>query len=141
MSEPATRDAAYFEHDADVGVIGRGPTIEDALVSAAEAMFAIMVNLGEVRPREQVSVTFQESDPEYALVRWLNGLLAEARAGGLALARFRLARSGDQWHGEAAGEPWRDALTRGTEVKGATLTGLAVEEIPGGWEARCVVDV
>jgi len=141
MSEPAARETAYFEHDADVGIIGRGPTIEDALVAAAEAMFAIMVNLGEVRPREQVAFTFQESDPEYALVRWLNGLLAEARAGGLALARFRLARSGEHWRGDAVGEPWRDGLTRGTEVKGATLTGLSVEKIPGGWEARCVVDV
>jgi SHS2 domain-containing protein len=141
MSEPAVRETAYFEHDADVGIIGRGPTIEDALVAAAEATFAIMVHPAAVRPRARISLAFDESDPEYALVRWLNGLLAEARAGGLALARFRLARSGEHWRGDAVGEPWRDGLTRGTEVKGATLTGLAVEKIPGGWEARCVVDV
>ena len=134
-------EVAYFEHDADMGVIGRGPTIEDALVGAAAAMFAIMVHPAEVRPRVQISVAFEESDPEYALVRWLNELLAEARAHGLALARFRLARIGDHWAGEAVGEPWRDDFARGTEVKGATLTQLSVKEIPGGWEARCVVDL
>jgi SHS2 domain-containing protein len=141
MSEGTARDAAYFEHDADIGVIGRGPTIEDALVAAAAAVFAIMVHPAEVRSTARISVTFEERDPEYALVRWLNELLAEARAHGLALACFRLARTGDHWHGEATGEPWRQDFARGTEVKGATLTGLSVKEIPGGWEARCVVDV
>lgn len=141
MSEDASREASYFEHDADIGVIGRGPTIEDALVAAAASMFAIMVHPAEVRPCARIFVAFEESDPEYALVRWLNELLAEARARGLALARFRLTRTGDHWRGEALGEPWREGFTRGTEVKGATLTGLSVKEIPGGWEARCVVDV
>lgn len=141
MSKRAARDAAYFEHDADIGVIGRGPTIEEALVAAAAAMFAIMVHPAEVRPYTRISVAFVETDPEFALVRWLNELLAEARAHGLALASFRLRRIGDHWRGEAAGEPWRDNFARGTEVKGATLTGLSVKEIMGGWEARCVVDV
>lgn len=134
-------ETAYFEHDADIGVIGRGPTLENALVAAAAATFAIMVHPAQVRPLARVLVDFEESDPEYALVRWLNELLAEARMHGFALARFRLARTGDHWRGEALGEPWRDDFVRGTEVKGATLTGLAVSEIAGGWEARCVVDV
>jgi len=137
----AASSAAYFEHDADIGVIGRGPSIEAALVAAAEATFAIMADLGAVRPREKIVVAFDESDPEYALVRWLNELLAEARSRGLALGRFRLAHAGDAWRGEAEGEPWRDDLVRGTEVKGATLTMLSVKNAAGGWEARCVVDV
>jgi SHS2 domain-containing protein len=140
-SMAAARETAYFEHDADIGVVGRGPTIEDALVAAAAATFAIMVHPAAVRPSFRVCVAFEESDPEYALVRWLNELLAEARAHGLALSCFHLARDGDQWRGEALGEPWRETFPRGTEVKGATLTGLSVKEIPGGWEARCIVDV
>lgn len=134
-------ETAYFEHGADIGVVGRGPTLEDALVAAAAATFAIMVHPAQVRPLARVAIAFEETDPEYALVRWLNGLLAEARAHGLALAQFRLARTGDCWRGEALGEPWRENFTRGTEVKGATLTALAVTEMPDGWEARCVVDV
>jgi SHS2 domain-containing protein len=134
-------ESDYFEHDADIGVIGRGPTVESALVAAAAATFALMVHPAQVRPVARICVAFEESDPEYALVRWLNQLLAESRTHGFALSRFRLARAGDQWRGEALGEPWRDEFARGTEVKGATLTGLAVSEVPGGWEARCVVDV
>jgi SHS2 domain-containing protein len=111
MSEGAGRQATYFEHGADIDVIGRGPTVEDALVGAAAAMFAIMVHPAEVRPYARISIAFEESDPEYALVRWLNELLAEARTRDLALACFRLARTGNHWRGEAAGEPWRDLIS------------------------------
>lgn len=135
------RSGIYFEHDADYGVAGRGTTVAEALVAAAEATFAIMCDPAAIEPRSTVAVDFEESDPEFALVRWINELLAEARANGLALGRFRLSRVGNRWHGEAEGEPWREALPRGTEVKGATLTMLSVKEIPGGWEACCVVDV
>ena len=56
-------------------------------------------------------------------------------------SHFHLQREGDHWHGEASGQPWRRDMERGVEVKGATLTMLAVEQTPAGWEARCIVDV
>jgi SHS2 domain-containing protein len=137
-----TRDrSAYFGHDADIGVIGRGPTLEEAFVAAAEATFAVMGDPDDVRPVKRIHVAFEESDPELALVMWLNSLLAEAHAAGLALGRFSLQRAGNRWRGEASGEPWRPDLVRGVEVKGATLSMLAVRQSGGTWEARCVVDV
>jgi len=131
----------YFEHDADIGVIGRGPTMETAFESAAQAVFAIMTPMEAVRGSLPISVGFEESDPELALVTWLNELVSAAREKGLVLGAFRLRREADRWSGSALGEPWRDDLERGVEVKGATLTGLSVRETDGGWEARCVVDV
>ena len=137
----AALDDAYFEHGADIGVRGCGATIEQAFVRAAEATFAIMTDGAVVRPDLVVDVTFDESDPELALVRWLNALLAEARVRGLLLGRFTLRCDGDRWIGQGWGEGWSPALARGVEVKGATLTMLAVEDHGGEWEARCVVDV
>ncbi len=131
----------YFEHAADIGVIGRGLTIEEAFVHAAEATFAVMTDLAAIRPRTRFTLCFEEDDPELALVRWLNRLLAEARSRRLALGKFALRRHGDRWEGEAWGEPWRNELDRGVEVKGATLTMLSVRANGGRWEARCVVDV
>jgi SHS2 domain-containing protein len=131
----------YFDHEADMGVVGRGKTPEAAMESAAEATFALMADLEEIEPTRAVEVTFDESDPELALVIWLNGLLAEARAEGLALGRFTLEHTGDHWRGTGSGEPWRRDLERGVEVKGATLTMLSVRPTNHGWEARCVVDV
>lgn len=140
MGEPAV-GYGYFEHDADFGVVGRGSTPESALVEAARATFALMVDPAEVRQTDDVTVEFEEPDLELALVRWLNALLAEARVRGLALAGFAIERRGDRWYGRGRGDPWSHHHERGTEVKGATLTMLEVGEIDGGWEARCVVDV
>ena len=131
----------YFEHGADIGVVGHGTTIEEAFAGAAAAMFAIMVEPGAVQPLERIEVDFTEDDVEFALVRWLNALLAQARERGLVLCRFELQRDDDRWHGLARGEPWRDSHPRGTEVKGATLTALSVRQDERGWQARCVVDV
>lgn len=132
----------YFEHDADVGVVGRGARPEDALVGAARATFALMSDPAGLRAASGIEVEFEEPDLEIALVRWLNLLLAHAHDRGLALCDFALRRDGARWSGSARGEPWREGLERGTDVKGATLTALAVRETaPGQWEARCIVDV
>lgn len=131
----------YFEHGADIGVVGRGATLEEAFEAAARATFAIMTELEAVRPAESVELEFEEADPELALVRWLNGLLGHARERGLVFSRFALEREGCRWRGRASGEPWRRELDRGVEVKGATLTMLRVARDGEGWEARCVVDV
>jgi SHS2 domain-containing protein len=131
----------YFEHGADIGVIGRGPTVESAFEAAAAAMFAIQVPPAQVRPVLSVEVDFEEADPELALVCWLNALLSAARVHRAVFSEFALRRTGDRWAGTARGEPWRPEHERGTEVKGATLTALSVRTDGGGWEARCVVDV
>jgi SHS2 domain-containing protein len=137
MHEPI----AYFEHDADMGIVGRGTRIEEAFENAARAVFAMMTGPTQVEPRMSVAIEFEEADAELALVTWLNRLLGEARSGGLSFGRFQLHRKGAHWSGTVEGEPWRAGLERGVEVKGATLTGLAVTQRDGIWEARCIVDV
>lgn len=137
MHEPV----AYFEHGADMGVIGRGARVEEAFENAATAVFAMMADPAQIRPQASVAVEFEEPDIELALVTWLNLLLGQARSQGLIFGRFRLGRDAAHWSGRAEGEPWRESLERGVEVKGATLTCLAVTQRDGIWEARCVVDV
>ena len=131
----------YFAHAADIGVVGRGVTLEEAFESAAAATFAVMADLSAVRPERSVTLDFEEADIEIALVRWLNLLLGLSHERGLVFGRFWIERDGVNWRGGASGEPWRRDLERGVEVKGATLTMLAVKQTGAGWEARCVVDV
>jgi protein archease len=131
----------YFEHDADVGIVGRGATLEQAFVSGAEAVFSLITRIEDVQPRERVRVQFEEADAELAFVTWINQLLGHAHENGLVLGKFELERDGSHWRGGAWGEPWRAEMERGVDVKGATLTMLSVAQREGGWEARCVVDV
>ena len=131
----------YFEHEADIGIIGRGPTQAAAFESAASAMFAIMAEPATVQHQISVQFEFEEADPEFALVTMLNRLLAEARLQRAVFSTFNVTQNGLRWKVEAYGEPWSEELERGTEVKGATLTMLSVRHLEFGWEARCVVDV
>jgi SHS2 domain-containing protein len=140
--ESGTRSFSYFAHDADIGIIGRGATLERAFESAAGATFAVMAEPESLRESQEMAVSFTEDDVELALVQWLNALLGAARERGVVFRRFDLSRDGSRWSGRAWGEPWRGDMERGTEVKGATLTMLSVRQTGGaGWEARCVVDV
>jgi len=131
----------YFDHDADIGIAGHGDSVEAAFESAAAAMFAIMVDLHALTPKIEITLAFDETDVEFALVTWLNMLIAEACEKEIVLGKFRITQQDGHWQGQAWGEPWRDDLERGVEVKGATLTMLAVKHDKEKWEARCVVDV
>src|SRR5574340_616490 len=140
-SSMTTQPLPYFEHDADIGVIGRGLTLEQAFEAAAQAVFAIITPVDAVQPQATVSIEFEEADSELALVIWLNLLLGKARELGMVFGRFHLQHQGNKWNGEASGEKWNESLERGVEVKGATLTMLSVKQAGAIWEARFVVDV
>lgn len=131
----------YFDHEADIGIIGRGKTLENAFEAAAAAVFGIMTPLTPVNPKQLLEIEFEETDIELALVTWLNLLIAKARSEKLILAKFQIRHHDSHWQGKAWGEPWRKDLERGTEVKGATLTMLSVKKTGATWEAKCVVDV
>lgn len=131
----------YFEHDADVGIIGRGSTIEQAFETGAQAVFAIITNLDAVQPTSTVTFEFEEADFELAFVTWLNLLLGNSHELDMVFSRFHVQHHGNWWCAEVSGEKWHAGLERGVEVKGATLTMLSVKQTGPGWEARCVVDV
>ncbi len=131
----------YFDHDADIGIIGYGNTLEESFVQAARAVFAYMVDLSSIKSNQTIAIEFEENDEELALVRWLNQLLGEARQNDMVFANFQLQRQGDRWVGSASGEKWRKTFERGTEVKGATLTMLSVTHNDAEWKAGCVIDV
>lgn len=134
-------DESYFDHDADIGLVGRGVTLEASFINAARAMFALMADLSTVGIQKSISFEFEEPDLELALVTWLNLLLAKSREFKLVFADFVLIRQGNKWYGEARGGPWREDIQRGTEVKGATLTMLSVKHDKDKWTSTCVVDV
>jgi len=136
-----TSSSLYFEHDADVGIIGRGATVEQAFEAAAQAVFSIVTNLDLVQPSSTLTLEFEEADPELALVTWLNLLLGKAHEQGMIFSRFHVQRHGNIWRAEALGEKWHTGLERGVEVKGATLTMLSVKQTGAMWEVRCIVDV
>lgn len=133
-----------FSHGADIGVRGRGRTLEEAFAGAALALTSVVVDPARVVPREPVEIRCQAPDPELLLVEWLSALVYEMATRGMLFSRFELALEGPlRLRARAFGEPVDVARHEpAVEVKGATLTELAVRrEADGSFVAQCVVDV
>jgi len=133
----------YFEHLADMGIIGWGETLVEAFEEAAKAMFNLMVEISQVQPKERIPVRCQGKDNEEIFIEWLNDLLAEADINGMVFCRFSIdSLEGGKLLGWAEGEEF-DPLRHKpkVEVKAATYSGLATGEMDGQFFARCVVDL
>jgi SHS2 domain-containing protein len=126
-----------------MGIEGRGPTLEEAFVQTARAMFNLMVDVEKVQPLRMVSVECQGNDQAELLVEWLNCLLAEADIRRMAFSRFHVeSLLKDRLRGKAWGEDF-DARRHHpkTEVKAATYSMLSVGRDDDHYIARCVVDL
>jgi len=134
----------HFEHKADIGVRGYGPSVESAFEQAARALVAVMTDLSRVAAKDPpVEVTAEEPTLELLLFDWLNGLIYEMDTRRMLFSDFRVQVSGTRLAGTARGEPldWRKHEPA-VEVKAATLDMLEVRRTPHGlWIAQCVVDV
>ncbi len=132
----------HFHHQADVGVRGVGPTIEEAFAQTALAMTAVISDPRRVRAQEAVAIRCAAPDRELLLTDWLNALVYEMAVRRMLFSRFQVIFEDHQLRATAWGEPID--LRRhhpAVEVKGATYTGLRVAREGGNWLAQCVVDV
>jgi SHS2 domain-containing protein len=132
-----------FSHDADIGVRGRGSTIEEAFARAAYAMTAVITDPKSVSPDETVEISCESSDKELLFADFLNAIIYEMATRKLLFGEFEVRISDGALHAKLRGE--KVDLARhdpSVEVKGATYTDLKVaRETDGNWIAQCVIDV
>ena len=133
----------HFEHDADIGVRGFGPSLASAFEQAAKALTAVVTPIPDNAPCIRIELTCQAASDEELLVAWLNALVCEMAVRRMLFSRFSVAIDHGQLHASAWGEPVSVRRHRpAVEVKGATFTALRVAREPlGGWLAQTVVDV
>lgn len=133
----------HLPHGADIGVRGHGATLAEAFANAAVALTAVITEPERVRPATPVSLHCEAPDAELLLVDWLNALIYEMATRGLLFSRFEVQIADGHLDATAWGEPVCPARHRpAVEVKGATLTGLAVRALAdNAYTAECVVDV
>jgi len=135
--------ATHFPHDADIGICGIGPTLEDAFEQAALAMTEVITDPGKIELKEAVQIECDAPDAELLLVDWLNAIIFEMATRGMLFGGFKVSIEGNRLRGIATGEAISvERHSPAVEIKGATLTELAVvEDRPREWRAQCVVDV
>jgi len=133
----------HFDHGADIGVRGWGPSKAAAFEQAALALTAVVTDPSRVAQRDTVNIVCEADDDELLLAAWLNAVITEMSVRRMLFARFQVELRGRQLSGVATGErvsPLRHQPA--VEVKGATYTALRVERCTdGSWLAQTVVDV
>lgn len=131
----------HFAHEADIGVRGYGPSLEEAFEQAALALAAVVTDVPVV-PKIAVTVVCEAPDNELLLVEWLDAVIYEMAARRMLFGRFSVTIRGRRLYGTAWGESVQPRHKPACEPKAATLTELKVSrDSAGGWTAGCVVDV
>lgn len=133
----------HFNHDADIGVRGFGPSKETAFAQAALAATAVVADPATIRETAAVEVHCEAPDDDLLLADWLNALVYEMDTRHMLFRRFDVHIQDHHLEARVWGEPVVLARHQpAVEIKGATYTGLGVNRTKDdGWVAQCVVDV
>ncbi len=107
-------------------------------------MMAVITDPAKIELKEAVHIECEAPNTELLLLDWLNAIIFEMATRGMIFGEFKVSIDGaHRLHGIAKGEALSvERHSPAVEIKGATLTELAVaEDRPGEWRAQCVVDV
>jgi SHS2 domain-containing protein len=132
-----------LEHTADAGIVAHGGNMAEVFANAAAGMFALMVELNDVRRVEERQVNVEGRDYEGLIVRWLTELLYYVDAEEMLFSRFIVDEvSGKRLRARVFGEridPERHRLHFG--VKAVTRHMLEVTAEDGGYRAQVLFDI
>ena len=133
----------YFEHQADIGIRGKGTTLAEAFEQAALAMFEIMVETKDLQIGRSQLVEVEGNDLSELLIAWLSELLFLKDVEGKMFSRFEIKSiDKNKLAAKVYGEPIDSSRHKlKLEVKAATYTQLFVEKKDDEWIAQCLVDV
>ena len=82
----------YIEHEADVGILAIGNSVEEAFCEGAKATFNVMVDLKGVEPKKEVKVRCKSDKLSTLFIEWLNELISLADMDDLFFSEFRVKR-------------------------------------------------
>jgi SHS2 domain-containing protein len=128
------------EHTADVGVVARGDTLEEAFRQAALGMLDIMGAFLN-GPGEEVPIEVAARDDAALLVEWLSEILYLHESSDAVVTNVSVHEVSD---GRARGSVTlapRSSQLEGTAVKAITYHQLEVERDQDDWRIRVYVDI
>jgi tRNA nucleotidyltransferase (CCA-adding enzyme) len=133
----------HFEHDADIGIRGIAPTLEQAFEQAAIAMTAVVTDPALVADSTAVAIECAAPDAELLFVSWINELVYEMAVHRLLFKRYQVVIDNGKLSAMAFGTAVdRQKHQPAVEIKGATFTELHVyQQSDQMWIAQCVIDV
>jgi SHS2 domain-containing protein len=135
----------HFDHGADIGMRGFGPTPAAAFEQIALAVTAIVTDPQILEVLDEcVTIELEGDELDELLFDWIDALVFEMNTRAVLFARFEIELELEARRMRA--RMWGAPLDRlrhepAVEVKGPTYTELRVIPEQDGWLAQCVVDV
>ena len=79
-----------LEHTADEYIMAYGASLAEAFESAALAMFEVMINTKQIKPKVSKKVNIKGNDLQSLMFNWLNELLVYVDGDNLAFSEFNV---------------------------------------------------
>lgn len=130
-------DYRFLEHTADIMFEAYGKSYQQALESAAKAMFSVFGSAGE---KESVSFSVSAHNLEELSVQTLADLLAYADTHEIVFSRMKVKKF-DLKSFSLEMEAWGEKKRPRDSVKAVTYHELMVKEDRDGWTIRIILDV
>ncbi len=131
-----------FAHEADIGIVGKGKTLEEAFEEGAKALFDVQVEIEKVEPKKAIKIEVEADNKEELFVEWLNRLITEAEINTMVFSEFNVKIKDNKLIGTAKGELFNEKKhTAKDHVKAATYSELGIKKEKDLFVVKCVVDV
>lgn len=136
----------WVEHPSDIGFRAYGRDLAEAFENAALALFEVMVDTSNVKPRDEVEVKLKAEDEKALLYDWLDKLLYFHDARNLVMSKFKVkisrARGGFKLGAKAWGERFDPAKHQErTGVKAMTYHMMEIKQEKNRFSVQAVVDI
>lgn len=146
MNEPKKDESSHFElftHASDMGVRGRGKTIERAFENVGLALTSMVTDLQLVSPKESVKIKRSAPDLELLLLDWLNAIIYEMSTRNMLFCCYEVHIKDLTLEATLIGEEVdRSRHAPIVEPKAATFSELKVEQLPDDhWLVQAVIDI
>ena len=129
---------------ADTAFAAYGKDLNEVFANAALAMFEVMVNTKQIKPKVKKTVKVEADDLRGLLFAWLNELLVFYGSDNLAFSKFDVKVNKEKMelravlYGEKIDVKKHQVKT---EVKAATYHKMEIKESKGEWQAKVIVDI
>jgi SHS2 domain-containing protein len=129
---------------ADVAFVAYGKSLNELFANAALAMFEVMINTKQIKPKIEREVKVTGNDLQSLMFNWLNELLVFVDAENLAFSEFdvKIDEKNLKLNATCKGEKIdvKKHETR-TVVKSATYHAMKIEKSKGIFSAQVILDI
>ena len=131
----------FLEHTADAKFQAFGKTMEEAFGNAALAMFKVMIDPKDVKPKIEKTIKAEGQDEKSLLYNWLEELLFLLDSEGFLLNKVKEMKiKGDTLQAKVVGDNAKDYSTHG-DVKAVTYNDMEIRKEKNKYTVQVVVDI